>query len=97
MIPAVRDWFERLPIPARLGASVTELEFLGSEVYLQLLPNWDGEDDLFTVYEITDADLAQLPNLTTVDDEGSFIGPKAWATLRAHGIEVSELSDMFDV
>ena len=57
-----------LPIPASLATLVTELYFDGgNEVYAQLIPFWDGEDDVFDIESLTEEDIRQLPNLKTID------------------------------
>lgn len=64
-IPEVLRRFEQLPITAEQAALVTELVFDGgNEVYRQLIPRWDGEDDTFDVESWDDLDL--LPNLERV-------------------------------
>jgi len=53
---------------ASLAALVTALYFDGgNEVYAQLIPFWDGEDDVFDIESLTDDDICQLPNLKTID------------------------------
>lgn len=89
MIPEVKDWFTALPIPASLAANVTTLSFDGgNETYLQLIPQWDGEDTNFHVTDLTDADLAPLTALQTVYDEGAFLNDQARHTLTQHGITI---------
>ena len=64
-IPEVVRHFEQLPITEADAAHITELGFDGgNEVYGQLIPYWDGEDDSFDVQSWTDLDL--LPNLERV-------------------------------
>ena len=68
VIPEVKKWFMDLPIPASLAALVTELYFDGgNEIYAQLIPFWDGEDDVFDIKSLTEEDICQLPNLKTID------------------------------
>ena len=63
-IPEIRKWLEKYPVPARLARSVTEIEMDGgSEIYAQLCPFWDGEDGVFDLNTITEAELRQFPNL----------------------------------
>lgn len=65
IIPEVRAYFESLPI---LSAYLDDIEELhqdgGDEIYLQLCPLWDGEDDLFDIRSADDA--ALLPALKSV-------------------------------
>ena len=63
-IPEVRKWLEELPIPAQLADNITEIEMDGgSEIYTQLCPFWDGEDEIFNLNTITESELRQFPNL----------------------------------
>lgn len=65
IIPEVKAHFERLEISATALLHVEELyQEGGAEIYLQLCPFWDGEDDRFDIQSATDA--ALLPNLKTV-------------------------------
>lgn len=58
------NWFKRLPIPAELGAQVDKLTMDGgNEIYLNIIPQWDGEDSTFDLTTVCASDLAQLPNL----------------------------------
>ena len=89
MIPAVRTWFRKLPIPARLAEKVESLVLDGgNEVNLQLIPQWDGEDGAFDIPSLTPADLDLFPNLRTVEDIGGMLGPRARKALEARGIEI---------
>ena len=35
----------------------------GNDVYMNIIPQWDGEDDSFNLNEITLEELQQFPNL----------------------------------
>lgn len=64
MIPEAANWFQRYPVPLRLAGTVTELNMDGGdEINCQLAPNWDGEDDLFDINSIDEAELRQFPDL----------------------------------
>ena len=66
-IPEILRWFEKLPVPARLAEYVTELEMDGGdEIYTQICPFWDGEDDSFSVDSIDENELKQFPKLKRV-------------------------------
>jgi len=73
IIPEVRQYFEQLKIPAETLPLVQEInQDGGDEIYGQLYPFWDGEDDVFNIQAADDA--ALLPNLKSVtlfyaDDE----------------------------
>lgn len=89
-IPAVRTWFSKFPVPAEAADQVVELTLDGgSHIYLQLAPQWNGEDDRFGIRSISPAELAQFPNLTSVDDIGGFLSVGARRTLTDRGITVS--------
>lgn len=89
MIPAVQTWFEELPIPVRLADHVETLVLDGgNDIYLQLIPQWDGEDDTFVIKTLSADDLAPFTRLRTVDDIGGFLGPDARAALADRGITV---------
>lgn len=90
VIPAVRDWFGELPIPARLATHVETLVLDGgNDIYLQLIPQWDGEDDAFAIASLTAEDLAPFTRLRLVDDIGGFLGPDARTALIARGVTVT--------
>lgn len=68
MIPEVKKWFADLPIPKALAEKVTELSFDGgNDICLNLIPQWHGEDDQFCIRAVSAAELAQFPNLDTID------------------------------
>lgn len=90
IIPAVRTWFRKLPIPASLAEHVETLVLDGgNDIYLQLIPQWDGEDDVFTIKSLSAEDLSLFPNLRAVDDIGGFLGPRARAALTKRGITLT--------
>lgn len=66
-IPEILRWFEKLPVPVRLAEYVTELEMDGGdEIYTQICPFWDGEDNRFSVDSIAESELKQFPKLKRV-------------------------------
>lgn len=86
----VQKRFAKLAIPVGLCQAVEELTLDGgNEIYLQLAPQWDGEDGRFDIDTISAEELAQLPRLARVFDIGGFLGPEARAMLVARGVEVS--------
>jgi len=65
IIPEARKYFEDLAIPEDLLPEIEELsQDGGDEIYLQLCPFWDGEDDLFNIHSPEDCNL--LPNLKKI-------------------------------
>lgn len=64
VIQTALDFFARLSIPRRLAAQVEEIYMDGgNDIYLNIIPQWDGEDDSFDLGEVTAAELSQFPNL----------------------------------
>lgn len=88
-VPEALAYFAALEVPAELAERITQIEMDGgNEIYLEIAPNWDGEDGLFDVAEF--ADVRHFPNLKSMtlfytgDEE-------ALAALRARGIEADWL------
>ncbi|MEU9689939.1 DUF6892 domain-containing protein [Amycolatopsis japonica] len=88
-VPEASAYFEALEVPAELAEKITEIEMDGgNEIYLEIAPNWDGEDSLFDVDEF--ADVAHFPNLKSMTL--LFTGnEEALESLRARGIEADWL------
>ena len=62
IIPEVRQYFESLQIPLDLLAGIEEIyQDGGNEIYMQICPLWDGEDDRFDIHSADD--VRSLPNL----------------------------------
>ena len=58
------DHFEKLQIPKEYAQHVQEIYMDGgNEIYLNLIPQWDGEDDCFDLNEVSLKELQQFPNL----------------------------------
>ena len=65
VIPEVREYFATLQIPLSCLEGVEVLyQDGGNEIYMQLCPFWDGEDDRFNIRSAEDA--ALLPRLKRV-------------------------------
>ena len=87
VIPEVKKWFMDLPVPASLAALVTELYFDGgNEIYAQLIPFWDGEDDVFDIESLTEEDISQVPNLKTIDGTAILMSEKVKNLCKEKGI-----------
>ncbi|MEU4443316.1 hypothetical protein AB0K14_13745 [Actinosynnema sp. NPDC050801] len=88
-VPEALAYFEALQVPVELAEKVTAIGMDGgNEIYLQIAPNWDGEDGLFDVDEF--ADLRHFPHLKSMTlfytgNEGAL------EALRARGIEADWL------
>ena len=87
VIPEVKKWFMDLPIPISLAALVTELYFDGgNEIYAQLIPFWDGEDDVFDIESLTEEDISQVPNLKTIDGTAILMSEQVKDLCKSKGI-----------
>jgi hypothetical protein len=80
-----------LQIDKRLAAEVEELYLDGgNEIYLQVCPLWDGEDKLFDIKSIEEAELAQFRNLKKIDCVMMDFNKKTRELLQGRGIEIVE-------
>ena len=58
------EYFEALSIPKKYAEEVKEIYMDGgNEIYMNIIPQWDGEDESFDLNEITLTELQQFPNL----------------------------------
>ena len=88
MIPEVEAWFTALPIAQSLAAHVQRLYFDGgNDIYLQLIPQWDGEDEQFNITVLSAQELAQFPMLREVVG-AHWLSESAQQLLRERGIAV---------
>ena len=63
-IKAAVDFFKKLPVPQRLANELTEIIMDGgNQIYGNIAPLWDGEDERFDVDEISPDELKCFPNL----------------------------------
>ncbi|WET76695.1 hypothetical protein P3102_21520 [Amycolatopsis sp. QT-25] len=88
-VPEALAYFEALEVPVELAEKITKIDMDGgNEIYLEIAPNWDGEDGLFDVDEF--ADVEHFPHLKSMT---LFYTGKdeALETLRARGIEADWL------
>ena len=64
IIQPALDYMINLPIPKIYAEQVQEIYMDGgNEIYLNLIPQWDGEDDGFDLNEVSLKELQQFPNL----------------------------------
>ncbi|OFK75955.1 hypothetical protein HMPREF2805_03375 [Streptococcus sp. HMSC034E03] len=64
IIQPALDYTINLPIPKKYAEQVQEIYMDGgNEIYLNLIPQWDGEDDGFDLNEVSLKELQQFPNL----------------------------------
>ncbi len=88
-LPQAKKWFKNYPIPANLAEQVSELYLDGgNEIYLQIAPDWDGEDELFDVKNIDAAELAPFVNLKRIETTGIGISKKARKACADAGIAI---------
>ncbi|WP_298757020.1 hypothetical protein [uncultured Campylobacter sp.] len=88
-LPQAKKWFKDYPVPADLAERVSELYLDGgNEIYLQIAPDWDGEDGLFDIKNIDAVELAQFKNLKKIETTGIGISKKARKACTDAGITV---------
>lgn len=64
IIQPALDYMINLPIPKKYAEQVQEIYMDGgNEIYLNLIPQWDGEDETFDLNEVSLKELQQFPNL----------------------------------
>ncbi len=75
IIPEVKAYFESLQINEKYVSEITELyQDGGSDVYMNMIPFWDGENSIFNIVTATDA--KKFPNLKKISlffEEGKDI------------------------
>ena len=65
VIEPALDYFKNLQIPKSLAKEVGSFYMDGgNEVYMNIIPQWDGEDGYFDLNDVSLAELRQFPNLT---------------------------------
>lgn len=58
------NWFEKLEIPERLADEVEDIIMDGGDdIYHQIIPFWDGEDNYFDIDELDEAEVKQFKHL----------------------------------
>lgn len=89
-IPEARKWFKEYQIPAKLASAITELTWDGGlEVFRQIYPFWDGEDDFFDVKKLSVKEVTQFPGLKKVI-AGTGFSKRSIDVLKEQDIEVCE-------
>ena len=65
VIEPALEYFKNLQIPKSLAKEVGSFYMDGgNEVYMNIIPLWDGEDGYFDLNDVSLAELRQFPNLT---------------------------------
>lgn len=91
-IKEIKEWFEKIEIPKSLACKIEELVMDGgNEIYSQIIPFWDGEDDYFDIYDITEKEIQQFPNLKHITLLPSINNAKLIEKLKEYGIEADEV------
>ncbi|WP_223299853.1 DUF6892 domain-containing protein [Streptococcus sp. oral taxon 431] len=64
IIQPALEYMINLPIPKKYAEQVQEIDMDGgNEIYMNLIPQWDGEDETFDLNEVGVEELRQFPNL----------------------------------
>lgn len=64
IIEPAMSFFKKLEIPKKFAPYVETIYMDGgNDVYMNIIPHWDGEDETFDLNEITLTELQQFPNL----------------------------------
>lgn len=87
-IAEVVEYFKALEIDKKIAKQVTEIyQDGGNEIYMNVTPQWDGEDDLFNIQSFED--IKHFPNLkkmTLFETDTKII-----EELKSKGIEIKPL------
>lgn len=90
MIPEIKTYFEELEITEDMVKDLHKIESDGGdEIYLELIPFWDGEDDVFDVKSADDVDL--LPNLKSAVLLFDYPGEELIEAFKAKGVQLEHL------
>lgn len=91
-IKEIVNWFKKIEIPVSLVSYIDEITMDGgNEIYTQIIPFWDGEDDYFDIKNITEDEIKQFSNLKKITLLPSKNNPKIIEKLKNYGIEADEL------
>lgn len=91
-IEEIVDWFKKIEIPVSLASNIEEIIMDGgNEIYTQIIPFWDGEDDYFDVKDISENEIKQFTNLKRITLLPSKDNAKLIEKLKSYGIEADEL------
>ena len=90
-IPEVETYFKQLEIPKEYAQNVECLFFDGgNDIYAQLIPLWDGEDDQFDLENVTEKELSQFSNLKTIDGTIFPFSKEVRDLFESKGIDIEE-------
>jgi hypothetical protein len=89
IIPEVKKYFQNLEVSVEVASEVETLDGDGgNEIYLQLCPFWDGEDDLFTIEKIDEDELKQFTNLRRINNALLDNNDKINKLLKKYNVEI---------
>lgn len=87
-IPEVVEYFKAIEIDKKFAEQVTEIyQDGGNEIYMNVTPQWDGEDDVFNIQSFED--IKHFPNLKKMTLFETDI--KVIEELKSKGIEIKPL------
>lgn len=88
IIKPALNWFKRLPVPKRLAVEIETIRSDGGDdVYMNIIPQWDGEDKIFYIKSVTPEEIKQFPNLRSVR---IFASDEALEVFRSCGIKIEK-------
>ena len=91
-IKEIVDWFQKIEIPISLASYIEKIRMDGgNEIYTQIIPFGDGEDDYFDIKEISEDEIKQFPNLKKITLLPSENNKKIIKKLEFYGIKADEL------
>lgn len=91
-IEEIVDWFKKIEIPVSLASNIEEIIMDGgNEIYTQIIPFGDGEDDYFDVKDISENEIKQFHNLKRITLLPSKDNANLIEKLKKYGIEADEL------
>ncbi len=87
-IPEVLEYFRSLPVPTEFAPAVEELfQDGGNDIYMEIAPQWSGEDSTFDITDFTDT--RHFPNLSAMTLLG--VDEEVLDGLRRKGIDAQLL------
>ena len=87
-ISEVVEYFKALEIDTKLAEQITEIyQDGGNEIYMNVAPQWDGEDDVFNIQSYED--IKHFPNLKKMTLFET--NPKIFEELKSKGIDAKPL------
>ena len=64
LVEPALEYFKNFQISQKYASLVKEIDMDGgNEIFMNLIPQWDGEDSIFDLNEVSLAELKQFPNL----------------------------------